>query len=151
MFAIKKIVFYSKKRFILKIHLYTYSIVPSVLITISNLLIAFNFLMKRNVIHVKPDIGYKKKIQMTMTITILTLLFIIFTLPGAIISGYYFSKLIRSKFGEIILLICDNLTFSYHSFSLLILLASNKKFYKEFKLMFRVRNKSAGNNMNSTE
>lgn len=69
---------------------------------------------------------------MTLTIVTVTALFIMFTLPGSIVSGYFYQELDQTKIGSLIVILCDNITFSFHAFQLLFLLLTNKIFCKEF-------------------
>lgn len=79
-----------------------------------------------------------------MTITILTfnILFIIFTLPSAIVSAYFYQTLIRTKIGSIIIQALDDITFSFHAFGFIFLFVSNKIFYKEVKCILFRENRS---------
>ena len=66
----------------------------------------------------------------------LTLIFILLTFPGAIVSGYFYFELSQTKLGYTLLLLCDNITFSYHSLNFFVVVFTNKKFYNEFKYLF---------------
>lgn len=68
-----------------------------------------------------------------MAILVMTFLFIIATSPGAIISQFY-SVLVRSETGLVILLAGDDITFSYHAFTFIILYFTNKEFLRRIKV-----------------
>ncbi len=70
----------------------------------------------------------------------MTLMFILFTSPGAV-SSIMFNILIQTETGRLILVICDNLTFSYHGFNIIILSVSNKNFWRKLNVMLRLRPK----------
>lgn len=77
----------------------------------------------------------KRKFMMTKTIIILTISFIVLTLPGAVISGYYFVALMKIEFGPLIINICDDISFSYHALSIITLYLSNKQFSSKLKFI----------------
>lgn len=78
----------------------------------------------------------RKKLNMTRTILVLNLAFIFTTLPSAIVSGYYFLALRNTDFGVLIITFCDNITFSFHSFNIITLYFSNKRFKKEINSIY---------------
>ena len=78
------------------------------------------------------------------------MLFIVLTLPGAIISGYYYPELSQSDLGVLLLTLCDDITFSYHSLNFFVLLFTNTKFKSELKDLFPVIFKIMSRNQNST-
>lgn len=89
------------------------------------------------------ELSNRKKRQMTISVIILTMLFIIMTLPGAVVSGYFFQVLIKTPMGTIILYLLDNISFSYHGLGFLILYLSNKQISMQVKsLIYRIRNKN---------
>ena len=65
------------------------------------------------------------------------MLFIIVTLPGAIISGYYFLELSKTDVGSTILVLADEITFSYNGLNFFILLGTNTKFCAELKNLMK--------------
>lgn len=80
--------------------------------------------------------GLHRKVQMTKTIILMTLSFIVLTLPGAIVSGFYYLKLMSLDFGPLIINLCDDISFSFHSMTLFTLLYSNKAFFNQFQVVF---------------
>jgi preprotein translocase subunit SecG len=94
-----------------KIHLYVYSVVPFALLAFLNVFLVYTVLTSGRS-HVEPAaepagaagqssssvvFGMKRKLQMTRTIIIITVLFIVITLPGAIASAYYGKFRISAK------------------------------------------------------
>ena len=64
------------------------------------------------------------------------MLFIVLTLPGAIMSGYFYPQLSKSELGGLLFTLCDDITFSYHSLNFFVLLFTNTKFNSELKELF---------------
>lgn len=120
-----------------KIHLLLYSAIPFFLLFIINALLIY-FLVKINKVSIAENkAATNRKTRTTKTIIIVTMAFIIFTLPGAICS-YYFSELISLPYGYYILVFFDCVTFSYHGLNSIILYNSNKLYKKEVrKFIFR--------------
>jgi hypothetical protein len=61
----------------------------------------------------------------------MTLLFFVFTSPGAIASQYY-NVLVTSFNGKIVLFSMDCFAFSYHALNIIILCLTNKQFLRKF-------------------
>ena len=57
----------------------------------------------------------------------------------AVVANYY-TELIQTYSGKLLISIGDCLSFSFHSLSLLILMATNKRFYREMKYLCRKSN-----------
>lgn len=110
-----------------------YNIIPFTILIIVSLLLTYKLL--------KNDIGTSthrnKKKKMSIFVIALTIDFIAFTLPSSIVGGYFLNDLVSSYIGHTILNACDSLTFSYHSFNILILYIFNKEFKKEIKKMYK--------------
>lgn len=116
--------------------MYTYSIVPFCLLFIINLLVIYITILSR--ISKKTTTNSKaksRKIQMTVTVLIMAISFILMTLPGAIVSGYFYLDLIVTNIGPLVIALCDNISFSYNGLSFFMLLLSNKQISNEFKLL----------------
>ena len=126
---------FSKVFFIFQIHLYTYSIIPFVILLIVNISLINTVYFKNKILETEEKARAKKK-RMSITVCFITMLFIILTLPGAVVSGYFYLDLINDHIGSLILVICDDISFSYHSFNFFFLLISNKKIFKESKRLF---------------
>ena len=87
-------------------------------------------------IHANQEIKDSKKKSLTYTVLIITVLFILLTLPDNILS-LILTVLLAEDYGIALLYSCDCLAFSYHGLHFLILVLSNKKFSSEFKVIFR--------------
>ena len=72
------------------------------------------------------------------------MLFIILTFPGAIISGYFFIDLIQTDVGSMLLILFDDITFSYHALNFFMLIYTNRKFYAELKFVLKLAMKNLG-------
>ena len=118
--------------FKLKVHSYLYSFIPFGLIFILNALLLFYIYKSTKTIQNFRSSILKKQISISVTILTITFLFIIATAPGAVISQFY-NVLVRSEHGLIVLFSGDNITFSYHAFTLIILSLTNKEFLRKFR------------------
>jgi hypothetical protein len=65
----------------------------------------------------------------------MTLLFILLTGPDAVCSMLY-SQIIKLPNGELIIILLDCITFSYHALNILVLSLSNKEFLRKLKKSF---------------
>ena len=117
-----------------QIHLYIYSIVSFAVLTIIDILIIYKVVFASS--KVKNDSGHAKKMEMARTILILNFSFIILTLPSAVVSGFFYVELSESQIGLFVLNLCDNISFSYHSFNIVTLYLANKRFKNEIKTIF---------------
>jgi CDP-diglyceride synthetase len=72
---------------------------------------------------------------MTKTIIFMNILFIVITLPGAIVT-LDFNSLIVSQWGLLLIKLADALVFSYHGLNFYIFYVSNNRFKSEFKKLF---------------
>ncbi|CAF1044319.1 unnamed protein product [Brachionus calyciflorus] len=120
-----------------EIHLYLFSIVPfTCLIIINSILIYTAVISKKRKIGLTNE-AIRKKYNMTKTILILTIQFIILTLPSSIISRFFYVTLIKTRVGTIVIFVCDNFSFSFNSLNILTLYLSNKKFNEELRFIFK--------------
>ena len=78
----------------------------------------------------------RKKAEMTRSILIITFLYIIVTLPGTILTGFFFISMMSLDIGLMLLNIIDIIHFSYPAFNFFILYFSNKLFCQEVKIFF---------------
>ena len=69
--------------------------------------------------------------SLNLLIAIFNACFLIVTLPASIISCFLYYSLRTSTFGNLILVIINGATFSYHSLKFFILIVYNQKFKKE--------------------
>ena len=83
------------------------------------------------------SIFHKKNYQLSinLSVVVMTLLFILFTSPGAVCSQFY-NSLVRTYTGNIVLFASDCFAFSYHGLNIVILYTFNKQFRRKFKETF---------------
>jgi hypothetical protein len=99
----------------------------------------------------------KKKHEMIKTIIFITLSYILLELPCFIFNGYFYSSIVGSDIGGIINSMSNNIEFSYPTFNIFILYASNKLFSKEINKLFgSIKNRlwglvKKGEHLQSTE
>ena len=75
----------------------------------------------------------KRKTQMTRMILLITSLFIAMSLPGAILTGFFYDQVIMLEFGQVIVNLINGIQFSYPAFNFVILFFSNKLFAQELR------------------
>lgn len=83
----------------------------------------------------------KRKTQMTRMIVFITFLYLVMSLPGVIVTGYFFNAIYALDAGPMLINLINAFQFSYPAFNFFILFFSNKLFAEEVKtLIFRLRN-----------
>lgn len=85
---------------------------------------------------------------MTKTIIILTITFIVLTLPGAIVSAYY-NEIMALEAGHMIVNLSDDLSCTFHAFNFITLFLSNKQFSQRVKTFFFSKVPGFANNSSS--
>lgn len=112
-----------------------YSVIPFGIIFIFNLLLIYKTLKRKiNPSNTVSPSTIKKK-AMTRTVMIITLGFIVFTLPSAVIGSYFVNDLYYTLYGRVIIFICEAISFSYHSYNFFLYYAFNKQFREECRSM----------------
>lgn len=117
-----------------QIHLYVYSIVPSVLLLLINSILFYITWKKSISIDVTSEgieTTRNRKKKFGLVITIFTFGFMLTTLPSAIITGFFYSKLNSHHETKIYIYICDSVAFSFHSFKFIVLFFCNTNFKRE--------------------
>jgi hypothetical protein len=114
-----------------RIHTYSYSIVPFIILGLMNGLLLYETLSRKRIL--------KERVSVTRSVLIMTFSFICFLLPSAIVSGYFLEFLFSSKSGTLVLYILDFITFGYHAFNFLVFSFTNKRFKAELKNLFSKR------------
>lgn len=79
------------------------------------------------------SIPVKKTSRITRMILFITFLYIALTLPGAILSGYFYSTIYFYPWAQLSVNIVNAVQFSYPALNFFILYASNKQFATETK------------------
>lgn len=79
------------------------------------------------------SIPVKKTSRITRMILFITFLYIALTLPGALLSGYFYSTIYVYPWAQLSVNIVNAVQFSYPALNFFILYASNKQFATETK------------------
>ena len=119
------------------VHSILYSYAPFALLAIANFLLILHLRLRAKKSSVKSSDAQKKKnAKMNLTVIIITLLFIVMTLPSALVSIYY-NDLVITYTGLAWAIFGNSIGFSYHGFSFFILYSTNSRFRDEFKGLFK--------------
>ena len=78
----------------------------------------------------------KKQNKMGITIIIISIVFMVFSLPTASIQGELLSYLLSFDLGLLIITICNSLSFTYQASNFFLLLLTNQAFKREFNILF---------------
>lgn len=113
--------------------------IPFIILMIFNLLLLYKTTIKKKVQAAGTTSSSTKKKAMTITVMLVTLAFVVFTLPSAVISGYFFTSLFSFIPGRVVVYFCETLSFSYHSYNFFVLYALNKQFRQECKSIITKR------------
>jgi len=109
------------------IHLVLYSAVPSVIMCIFNSLLIFKSLSGGKSLTTSKN---NKKIRLTISLVIITVLFLVMTLPSSIAFAFFSKDLFAYEYGGIILKLLDFLSFLNRSTLFLSCYLTNVKFKK---------------------
>ena len=86
------------------------------------------------------------------TVLVEAVLFVSMTAPAAIATSFLNSYLQTSgEIGNLIILSCNTITFSYHAFNFFIIFWANKRFSREVKTFFSIKNVSNGSTTRTTD
>ena len=120
-----------------------YSIAPFVILGLVNSFLIYQTLASRGIISRTQSDKVKRR-NASFSVVMVTIAFIVLTLPNAIAGGYFIAQLFSTELGTLILFITDCFAFTFHSFNFVVFLFSNKRFNEEFRNMlnyFRPNNK----------
>lgn len=78
----------------------------------------------------------KRKSEMTRTVIIITLLYILTSLPNTVVAGYFYFAIMELSTGQMIMNIINIVQMSYQTFNFFILFFSNRLFSEEVKTHF---------------
>ena len=112
-----------------KVHSYLYSFVPFGMLLIVNVLLIRAMRQKIRDLAGSSFISKKKQLSITLSVMLMTLLFIVFTLPISI-ANIIVDTLLTTHNGKLVLYCFGCFSFTYHAFNLVILCRFNKHFYK---------------------
>ena len=125
-----------------KAHTYLYSYVPFCLLAIINTLLLVHLRQTTTSITLANSAVKKDQMSINLTVMIMTVLFIVFTSPCAIVSQLRLLLWNMGSEGTALMFGLDNLSLSYHAFNIVILLTTNKLFLREFKGLFSDQTKA---------
>ena len=109
-----------------------YSFVPFGLLFLVNILLTVD--LRQNTRYLTTMASKRRsQLSMNVSVVIMTILFIVFTCPGAVCSQFY-NVLVTTHTGNIILFVSDCFAFSYHALNTIVLCATNKDFMRKFKV-----------------
>lgn len=136
-----------------KVHLGLYSLIPFLVLAISNFgLIYVLYYKKKSLTSRKFSSTSEKKDKhdrrMNLTVLLMTFLFILMTFPIAMAS-FFFERLSTTNYGNFIIILVDFISFCYHGLSFIIMIFTNKIFYKECLKVFGVKKSSSSNRFTS--
>ena len=113
-----------------------YSFIPFALLVIINIFLLIDLSQKsRQITTIENTNISKHQISISVSVIVMTFLFIVFTCPSAIASQYY-DILVLSFSGNVLLSAADCLSFTFHAFNLVILCASIKEFMRRWRKTF---------------
>ncbi len=125
-----------------------YSLIPFILLSLSSGLLIYE-INKRMPTGIATSANrHENQKSLHKTVVSFAVLFILMTLPGAIVTSFLNSFLQSSgDLGLLVITICDCITFSFHALNFLILLLTNKRFQRELKTYFKIDSTSNTNTM----
>ena len=119
----------STKTFFYKVHACLYSFVPFGVLLIVNVLLVRAMRQKVRDLAGSSFISKKKQLSITLSVMLMTLLFIVFTLPIAI-GSLLVNTLTTTHNGKLVLFSFGCFSFTYHAFNLVAVCRFNKHFCK---------------------
>ena len=111
-----------------KVHAYLYSFVPFGVLIIVNVLLIRAMRQKIRDLAGSSFIAKKKQLSISVSVMLLTLFFILFTLPMAIVT-LLVNSLTTTHDGKLVLFCFGCFSFTYHAFNLVVLCRFNKYFF----------------------
>jgi hypothetical protein len=118
------------------VHLILYSAVPFLIMALFNSLLIYKSLnvCKKAAFASKND---GKKLKLTASLIITTIVFLLMTLPSSIAFGFFMNDLLLYEYGEIILHFLDHFSYLNRSSLLFTFYLTNENFKKGVKNLFR--------------
>ena len=124
-----------------------YTLLPFLLITLCNILLILTVLNSKKSFAKKKEKDGKqssadrKQFKMATTIIIISVLFVLFTLPTASIQGSTLVYLLGFNAGQLVVAFCNMFAYTYMASNFLMLAATNSQFEQEVKLVFGIKPK----------
>lgn len=139
-YFLKHLNFKSLNYFKSKVHVISYALVPSVLLTLFNAyLIYYVVTEKRKRGSQQSNADKERLIKMTITVIILTLAFIFSTVVSGVKSIFYV-RMLAFNWGMLVASICEGIYASFQSFQFIILFVTNSQFKIECLSMLGKKN-----------
>ncbi|CAF0950760.1 unnamed protein product [Brachionus calyciflorus] len=135
-FYIEKIDCYTSKMYKFyptwdRIHLFIYCVIPFTIMFLCNLLMAKKLLIHPSTLNHAKSVRIKRR-TISIFVILYSLLFMSCSLPSIISYAFYFDRLKMTRFGQIILVLFDEVIFSFFAFNFLAHLIINKIYKHEF-------------------
>lgn len=115
-----------------RIHLFLYCFIPFSIMMICNLFMVKKILFYPSTLNHRKSVIIKRR-TISFFIIAHSLMFMICSLPSIVSYGYYFYRLKMTRLGEIVLVILDEIIFSFFAFNFLAHLVMNNIYRQEFK------------------
>lgn len=126
-----------------QVHTFIYCFIPFLIMIVCNLLLTKKILISARNFTSVSQASMKKKKTISVFILMHSLLFIVCSMPEKICYGYFYDSLSNSDYGNLVLVITDELTFTFFGLNFMFQLIVNKLYRKEFirvlKLIFIVK------------
>jgi hypothetical protein len=107
------------------IHVGVYSIVPSLIMLVANVLLIYKMIFNG---HNKKTIAYYKKRNLSISIIMMSFLYILMTLPGSVSFAFFIVEFRSNRYLTIVLNTLDCIVFLNHSIILIKCFIVNSKF-----------------------
>jgi hypothetical protein len=119
-----------------QVHAFIYCFVPFVIMMISNLLLSRRILASaRRFSTTLSKVNLKKKRAISLFVIFHSLLFIACSMPQKLFYGYMYDALSASPLGSLLLVLSDELSFTFIGFNFIFQLIMNKLYRREFFLV----------------
>ena len=113
-----------------EVHSILYSYLPTAILVVTNFMLVYTFTHHRAAAQKKT--AQKRQRSMIITVVLLTVLFIVMTLPGAII-GAIIDYIIQQPYGIFLISSFTAFSSSYNAYGIVILFFTNKKFRESLR------------------
>ena len=110
-----------------------YSLIPFTLLAIFNISLIYELTKRENNSTLTSSAQSKaNKRALTLTCISFNILFIVMTLPNALVSSFLYNNIYNlGDLGNFVIIFCDCLAFTFHGLNFLLLLITNKRFKSE--------------------
>lgn len=112
-----------------------YSVVPFLFSFIANCFLIHETVRSKSQLVQRTQVDISKRRATSITVIAVIICFILLTLPHAVVTGYLAKYLDKNPNYAAIIVVTSAVSLTYHSFTFIILLVSNKQFLKEVKYL----------------